>query len=228
MLYKNRSLLAVASLVVAAAVPQLAQADILTYSMNFDTGLANGNEVGETYGNLGAGQGFHFLQGAVVNNPSDPANSGNVFGTVPSPSNILTFDCAINAPQCNGISFTSNTDIVGIDFEYFIVGGFSLSMMVSGTDANGHLVNCPLSQSLTQTTPSSWQLSSTNCSNKGSGLRSVTFFGAAGTFGLDDITVRTQSVPTGGGGGNLPEPASLVLAGLGLAGLLASRHSKQV
>jgi len=218
MSYQTRSLIAAASLVVAAAVPQLAQASTVTSVMNFDT-LADSAAVGNTYANLiSAGQGFSYSEAATAFDAVH--NAGNSFGTPPSPSNILAYSCGQD--QCPELSFHSTADIIGIDFSGFIVGGGSIKATLSGIDS----ANNPVSKVATLSTLTSWEKSVNDFSNI-VGLRWVTFSAGAGTFGLDDIIVRTVAASTGGGGGTVPEPASLMLAGLGLAGLLASRRGKK-
>lgn len=219
MSYKTRSLIAAASLVVAAAVPQLAQASTVTSVMNFDS-LADFAAVGNTYANLiAAGQGFTYEPGATAFDVVH--NSGTSFGTPPSPSNILANLCG---DLCPDLSFHSTADIIGIDFSGFIVGGGEITATLSGIDSAG---NATSKVAILDTkTSKSWEKSVNDFSNI-VGLRWVSFSAGAGTFGLDDIIVRTVAASTGGGGGNVPEPASLMLAGLGLAGLLASRRGKK-
>ncbi len=218
MSYQTRSLIAAASLLVAAAVPQMAQAATVTSTMNFDS-LADSAAVGSTYANLiAAGQGFTYSAAATAFDAV--ANAGNFFGTPPSPSNILAYSCGRD--QCPDLSFVSTADIIGIDFSGFIVGGGSIMATLQGIDSAGNAV----SHVATLSTSTSWEKSVNDFANI-VGLRWVTFSAGAGTFGLDDIIVRTVAANTGGGGGTVPEPASLVLAGLGLAGLLASRRGKK-
>jgi hypothetical protein len=200
----------------------LAVGNASAYVLDFE-GVGNYNTVGNYYnGGAGTNYGASFSAATLALVDQDAGGSGN-FANEPSANTVMFFLDANNA-----ILNVASGFITG--FSFFYTSSLAASVNVyDGLDGTGNLLG-----SLALTAQYN-----DNCNGDPYGdfckwtavgvsfsgvAKSIDFGGTANQVGFDDITIGSA---TAGDTGQVPEPASLALLGLGLAGLVASRRRKQ-
>jgi len=172
----------------------------------------------DSEGNSGTNYGISFSRTSLALIDEDAGGDGN-FGNEPSPSTILFFQ--------TGGAATMNVD-AGFDtgFSFFYTASQAGFVNVyDGLNGSGNLLaslslaanigNCVGDPNGAFCTFSPFGVTFAGIA------RSVDFGGAAGFIGFDNITLGSAEPGTPG---EVPEPATLALAGLGLAGMGAARR----
>lgn len=205
-------LVAVASL----SAPMAASSAIIVLTFE---GVGDLNPVGEFYnGDGGPDYGVSFSPETLALVDSDAGGNGN-FANEPSPSTVMFFLEADEAILNVAVGFTT-----GFSFFYSAVEAGSVRVY-DGLNATGSvLASLNLVAQFEDGCvgdPTGAYCNWTAVGVKFAGTaRSIDFGGAANFIGFDDITFGSD-VP-----GVVPEPGSLALLGLGLAGLGISRRRK--
>ncbi len=196
-----------------------ANADVIT--LDFE-GIGNYNPVGNYYnGSGGPNYGVSFSPATLALVDLDAGGDGN-FANEPSPNTVMFFLEADNAILDfatgfdTGFSFYYSSSTEAAVTIWSDVGGTgtllgTLNLLAQGFDncsgdPNGDFCN--------------W--TAVGVTFEGT-ARSINFGGTANYTGYDNITFGSE-IP--GGGTEAPEPASLALLGLGLAGLGLVRRRK--
>jgi len=188
-------------------------------------GIANLASVDDYYnggtdseGNSGTDYGISFSRTSLAIIDADAGGTGN-FGNEPSPSTILFF--------LSGGAATMNV-AGGFDtgFSFFYSSsGTGFVNVYDGLDGTGNLLaSLTLTRNIDGCTgdPSGLFCAFNPVGVTFSGIaRSVDFGGAADQIGFDNITLGSADPGTPG---EVPEPATLALAALGLAGMGAARR----
>ncbi|MDE2371730.1 MAG: PEP-CTERM sorting domain-containing protein [Burkholderiales bacterium] len=173
-------------------------------TVNFE-GLANNTAIGNYY-NGGAGTNYGISFGANAR-----AFVGGVTGTFtgePAPGDTIMLWTSGNSTSASMTGGWTGS----LSFYYAGTAALTVSVLdAAGTSlaSSGSLAgvgggNCGLGVALCH-----WNQYTIDFSGTAS---SVSFLGAAGLIGVDNVTFGST-----GGGGNVPEPGSLALAGLALA-----------
>ena len=189
-----------ASLVLAASMPATATAGVVNFDDTAAPGLyISASPLSDHYAAIGlVFSGATAVGGAILNQSAElgfPALSGTDF---------LAFNIGGGTGRDERIVFASEQDTVAIHAATYEEGTFSMTAY----DAAGNVLDF-VSQAATR----EWQaLTLTHA-----GIRSVVVASTTGTFGLDDLSFEGALAP-------VPEPASLMLMGVGLAGLLGMRR----
>lgn len=209
---KGKLLIGLFVVLAAATVPAQAAVIVLTFE-----GLGNEAQVGNFY-NGGAGTDYNidFAESALAVIDQDAGGTGNIGGE-PSPSTALFF--------LDGFAATMNVldgFDTGFSFFYSAVNDPGFINVWSGLDSTGIL----LATLALPATPSNGgdpngdfsPFLATGVTFLGTAM-SVDFGGSANQIAFDDITLGSATP-------GVPEPGSLGLLGLGLAGLAAWRRSR--
>jgi len=205
-------LVAIASL----SAPLVASSAVIVLTFE---GVGDLNPVGEFYnGGGGPNYGVSFSPETLALVDSDEGGSGN-FANEPSPSTVMFFLEADEAILNIAAGFTT-----GFSFFYSAVEAGSVRVY-EGLNATGSLL---ASLNLVAQfedgcvgDPTGAYCNWTAVGVKFAGIaRSIDFGGAANFIGFDDITFGSDRP------GVVPEPGSLALLGLGLAGLGLARRRK--
>ncbi|HAV35611.1 MAG TPA: PEP-CTERM sorting domain-containing protein [Massilia sp.] len=172
----------------------------------------------DSAGNSGANYGINFSGTSLAIIDADAGGSGN-FGNEPSPSTILFFQSGGAATMNVAAGFDT-----GFSFYYTASqGGFvnvydglnGTGNLLASLDLAANIGNCSGDPSGTFCTFSPIGVSFAGIAH------SVDFGGAANFIGFDNITLGASNP---GNPGEVPEPATLALAALGLAAMRASRR----
>lgn len=201
------------------ALPMVASSAI--FVLDFE-GIGDSNPVGDYYNGAGPANknfGVSFSPATLALVDSDAGGSGN-FANEPSPDTVMFFLDANEAILTVAAGFTTG-------FSFFYSSSTAASVNVyDGLNATGNLL---ASLDLVA------QFSD-NCTGDPTGdfcnwtpigvlfegvAKSIDFGGTANQTGFDDITFGTDRP-----GQPVPEPASLALLGLGLAGLGVARRRR--
>lgn len=172
-------------------------------------------------GNSGTNYGINFSGTSLGIVDSDAGASGN-FGNEASPSTVLFFTSGGAATMNVAAGFDT-----GFSF-FYSSSQLGFVNVYDGLDATGNLL---ASLQLTATVGAcSGDPSGSFCQFSPVGVtfagiaRSVDFGGSANAIGFDDITLGSVDP---GNPSDLPEPATLALSMLGLAGLAASHRRRK-
>lgn len=205
-------LVAIASL----SAPLVASSAVIVLTFE---GVGDLNPVGDFYnGGGGPNYGVSFSPETLALVDSDAGGSGN-FANEPSPSTVMFFLEADEAILNVAAGFTT-----GFSFFYSAVEAGSVRVY-EGLNATGSLLaSLNLAAQFADGCvgdPTGAYCNWTAVGVKFAGIaRSIDFGGAANFIGFDDITFGSDRP------GVVPEPGSLALLGLGLAGLGLARRRK--
>lgn len=200
-------------LAAAAAASALSAAHAAPIVLDFE-GIPNGSAVGNFY----ASNGVQFSPATLVVVDSDAGGSGNI-ANEPSPNTVMFFLDANNAILnyaagfTTGFSFFYTSSTAAIVTVYDDVGGKG-NILGSLNLAAQHNLDCT-----GDPTGSFCNWSAIGIAFDGI-AKSIDFGGTANQTAFDDVTIGA-STP-----GNVPEPATLALAGLALAGAGIARRRK--
>jgi len=174
----------------------------------------------DSQGNSGVDYGVEFGSNALSLIDADAAGGSGNFANEPSPSTVLFFltgTAVLNyAPGFDtGFSFfysSSTAATINVYDEVDAAGNLIASLILTAQ----HTSNCTGDPSGTfcNWTPIGVSFAGT--------AKSIDFGGTVNQTGYDDVTFGSST--PGGGGTSIPEPATLALFGLGLAGLGFTRR----
>ncbi|MCM2274204.1 MAG: hypothetical protein NDI75_05345 [Candidatus Didemnitutus sp.] len=204
--HKFTGLITLCTMLLAGSITSWAQVKVLTFE-----GLADYAEVGNYYhGGTGGGYGITFLPGSL-SLISDTAGGEGNFENAPSGSTIVFFT--------NGNSAIMNVDegfTTGFSFYYAAFSVGTVTVYAEPNAGGSVLGTFELPQTVFAGRASSWQ--PIGVTFEGTAF-SVSFGGAAGSIGFDDITIGSASA-------GVPEPSTYAL-GLGAVTLLAAAISRR-